>query len=326
MSSDVCSGGDKTEVYESKSKSPSGKKQRQVDCYSPHHSQKGSNQKSARSERNVLAPLENLRYSDLVYLLNILKLQRAKFEDSDCSRDKWVGDIQLALSVAISGPATGNHDSGTLGEMANLLLDRVSETAFGPNEDNHIRNLRYEHFIGPLVTICFAADKSNDSSSIVKLCFDQFERYYAKVMNKTSITDMRGNKRSNSYTGKASSFEVNSLDCYLNFLTSASQFMKANHHAKLQQALAHISYEKISSQFLVFPEDSTNQVLDILDDLFGVQNPSGPTEQDNDFFYNPNVHSHDNRLANNSEMATAARRQHSMIDFKSDKSRKSVPG
>ena len=93
--------------------------------------------------------------------------------------------------------------------MANVILDKVLATAFGPKETNRqLVDLRYEHFIGPLVTICFAADQSNDASSIVKLCFDQFERYYAKVMSKGTLTDMRGNKRSNSFTGKTSSFEV----------------------------------------------------------------------------------------------------------------------
>ena len=108
MSSDHCEAGAKTDMLDclSLTKSPSGNKQRQIVHYASPRSQKGSNEKSARSARNILAPLENLRYSDLVYLLNILKLQRAKFEDSDSSRNKWVADIQLALSVAISGSAT----------------------------------------------------------------------------------------------------------------------------------------------------------------------------------------------------------------------------
>ena len=75
-------------------------------------------------------------------------------------------------------------------------------------------------------------------------------------------------KRSNSYTGKASSFEVHSVECFLNFLTSAFQFMKSKNDGKLLQALTHISYEKIQSNFLVFPEGS-DHVLDVIDDLFG---------------------------------------------------------
>ena len=47
--------------------------------------------------------------------------------------------------------------------MANLIFDKVLGTAFGPKEQNRqLSDLRYEHFIGPLVTICFAADASND--------------------------------------------------------------------------------------------------------------------------------------------------------------------
>ena len=67
-------------------------------------------------------------------------------------------------------------------EMASHILDKVLGTAFGPKEHGKmLSDLRYEHFIGPLVTLCFAHDSSNDPNSIVKLCFDQFERYYAKV-------------------------------------------------------------------------------------------------------------------------------------------------
>ena len=82
---------------------------------------------------------------------------------------------------------------------------------------------------------------------------------------------MRDIKRSNSYTGKASSYEVQSLDSFLDFLTSAFQFMKAYSHSsgRLLQALTHISYEKIQSNFLVFPEGS-NHVLNEMDDLFGI--------------------------------------------------------
>ena len=142
--------------------------------------------------------------------------------------------------------------------MANIILDKVLGNAFGPKEaGKHLSDLRYEHFIGPLVIICFASDASNDVNSIVKLCFDQFERYYAKAISKSSITDLRDIKRSNSYTGKASSFEVQSADVYLNFITSAYQFMKSNSHTsgKLLTALTEISYEKVQSNFLVFQED-----------------------------------------------------------------------
>ena len=95
MSSDQCDGGAKTDILDclSLTKSPSGNKQKHIEHYASPRSQSGSNQKSARSARNILAPLENLRYSDLVYLLNILKLQRAKFEDKDKSRNKWISDI-----------------------------------------------------------------------------------------------------------------------------------------------------------------------------------------------------------------------------------------
>jgi len=52
--------------------------------------------------------LMKLRYSDLIYLLNILKLQRSKSSDMrsettwEAAREQWINDIQLALSVAVS--------------------------------------------------------------------------------------------------------------------------------------------------------------------------------------------------------------------------------
>ena len=54
---------------------------------------------------DILDPLRNLRYSDLVYLLNILKLQRAKSEEKDFSRSKWLEDIRLSIQVAMSLPS-----------------------------------------------------------------------------------------------------------------------------------------------------------------------------------------------------------------------------
>ena len=52
-------------------------------------------------------------------------------------------------------------------------------------------DLKYEHFIGPLVVLCAINNllraQGNDTGdseciSTVKLCFDQFERYYAKTI------------------------------------------------------------------------------------------------------------------------------------------------
>lgn len=98
-----------------------------------------------------------------------------------------MADIQLALSVAISGSIINQNDSGTLFDMATVILEKVCGTAFGPKEgDRQLSALRHEHFIGPLVTLCFASDSSNDPNSIVKLCFDQFERYYAKIISQQS--------------------------------------------------------------------------------------------------------------------------------------------
>ena len=52
-------------------------------------------------------------------------------------------------------------------------------------------DLKYEHFIGPLVILCAVnnllraqGNNTGDAECIstIKLCFDQFERYYAKTV------------------------------------------------------------------------------------------------------------------------------------------------
>ena len=54
---------------------------------------------------DVLEPITKLKYTDLVYLLNILKLQAAKRSGKSSavnmvqSRDEWIADFELALSI-----------------------------------------------------------------------------------------------------------------------------------------------------------------------------------------------------------------------------------
>ena len=90
-----------------------------------------------------------------------------------------------------------SSESSSPAEISSKVLDIVLEKAFNPQAIN-ISDLFYEHFIGPLVTICFAGDPSNDCDSIVKLCYDQFERYYTKAYQNNHEA-----KRSSSYSGKA---------------------------------------------------------------------------------------------------------------------------
>ena len=147
----------------------------------------------------------------------------------------------------MSLPST-SKDPKSQEEIPNKILNTVVDTAFMPYSTN-LADLRYEHFIGPLVTICFANDSTNESESIVKLCYDQFERYYTKVL----VHD-HDNKRSNSYSGKPQSLDVNSLDAYLNFITSSFQFMKNHHHTKvgLLDTFISISFDKVETNYLVF--------------------------------------------------------------------------
>ena len=77
--------------------------------------------------------------------------------------------------------------------------------------------------------------------------------------------------------------------------------MKANLQSpgKLIDGLINISYEKIQSNFLVFAEGS-NHVLNEMDDLFGIQNPSA--EPESGFFYKVQTYRQLGRVANNPEM------------------------
>ena len=79
--------------------------------------------------------------------------------------------------------------------IARILIEKVEAcrtdqfTAGGLEAE--AQDLKYEHFIGPLVIMCainnLIRSKGNNASdseciSTIKLCFDQFERYYAKAM------------------------------------------------------------------------------------------------------------------------------------------------
>ena len=64
----------------------------------------------------ILDPLTRLKYTDLVYLLNILKLQAAKKSDSLAqTRDEWIADLELALSIvqSTSGNITNEKNTKT---------------------------------------------------------------------------------------------------------------------------------------------------------------------------------------------------------------------
>lgn len=63
---------------------------------------------------NVLEPIAKLKYTDLVYLLNILKLQAAKKSDNLAqTRDEWIADFELALSIVQSTSNLMNNDKNS---------------------------------------------------------------------------------------------------------------------------------------------------------------------------------------------------------------------
>ena len=110
--------------------------------------------------------LMNLRYSDLIYLLNILKLQRSKNAESiqmgarqeiswEQAREQWSKDLQLALSVAISAEDRDKKDTNGI---ARVLIEKVescrNDKFSSSSLDSDNQDLQYEHFIGPLVVMC----------------------------------------------------------------------------------------------------------------------------------------------------------------------------
>ena len=122
--------------------------------------------------------------------------------------------------------------------IARVLIKKVEACRSGEFLDSK-ENLRYEHFIGPLVILCAVnnlqraqSTNTGDQESIasVKLCFDQFERYYAKAISVSAL----GSRRSNSMSGSSafpvsrvdsSSFEVQP-DHFKNFTLSLKKFIE----------------------------------------------------------------------------------------------------
>lgn len=118
-------------------------------------------------EADAIQTLKNLRYSDLIYLLNILKLQRSKNADHmklgnktdvswDEAREQWVTDLQLALSVAISAEDRDKKDTNALARVIIEKIEACRTDKFTASLDQEPgqQDLQYEHFIGPLVVLC----------------------------------------------------------------------------------------------------------------------------------------------------------------------------
>ena len=93
-----------------------------------------------------------------------------------------------------------DRDKKNTNLIARVLLEKV-ESCHKPSGQSY--GLQYEHFIGPLVIFCAVdnlnraqAKNNGDSECVntVKLCFDQFERYYAK--NVSSSCQRRSNSTS----------------------------------------------------------------------------------------------------------------------------------
>lgn len=67
----------------------------------------------------MLEPITKLKYTDLVYLLNILKLQAAKRNDNLAqNKEEWISDFELALSIVQSSSSLLNNDRSTKAVLA----------------------------------------------------------------------------------------------------------------------------------------------------------------------------------------------------------------
>ena len=97
----------------------------------------------------------SLRYSDVIYLLNILKLQRARHSETDDgqqkvptitpeqAREQWIEDLTAALSVAANADAKYQKDSKLFAKVLYEKVEKMEGKA----------DLGYEDFIGPLVVL-----------------------------------------------------------------------------------------------------------------------------------------------------------------------------
>lgn len=92
-------------------------------------------QVTKEQEKEAIQTLMKLRFSDLIYLLNILKLQRSKSKDAqtnvvaskqdqnaDSARQLWISDLSLALSVAVTAEDRESKDTS---KIAKILIDKV---------------------------------------------------------------------------------------------------------------------------------------------------------------------------------------------------------
>ena len=178
--------------------------------------------------------------------------------------------MSLALSVAISAE---DRDSKDTKQIARVLIDKVEAcrnnkfTASNIESEDH--GLQYEHVIGPLVILCAIenlrraqASNNGDSECIstMKLCFDQFERYYAKSVATAS------SRRSNSMSVTGNTFPASRIDScevkpehFKNFIVSIKSLIDNESlpcKSNLSQALQNITFDKVQSNYINFPSGS----------------------------------------------------------------------
>jgi hypothetical protein len=82
----------------------------------------------------VLEPITKLKYTDLVYLLNILKLQAAKKSEKLMqTKEEWTSDFELALSIVQSSSNLLNNDKQTKGlltrKQAQVLFNLIADSS-----------------------------------------------------------------------------------------------------------------------------------------------------------------------------------------------------
>jgi len=82
----------------------------------------------------VLEPITKLKYTDLVYLLNILKLQAAKKSEKLMqTKEEWISDFELALSIVQSSSNLLNNDKQTKGlltrKQAQVLFNLIADSS-----------------------------------------------------------------------------------------------------------------------------------------------------------------------------------------------------
>lgn len=128
--------------------------------------------------------MTRLKYTDLVYLLNILKLQAAKKSESLAQPcEEWTADLELALSIVQSTSGLIMADKSQKSALARMQAQELVSMITGGWKQE---SFKFQHFLGPLVLVnCgYGVDSAMSVGAYhlwendLRACFEQFEKHF----------------------------------------------------------------------------------------------------------------------------------------------------